>query len=94
MLQRTRQAVSSTIADSDDSLEKVILSALSIVVKTLGGWYVSLLHERRKCLRMETQEAIKQTAQATKSIWGHLYVLYHRFLHQNYSRCSSLQMFL
>ena len=33
---------------------------------------MSLLHERRKCLGMETHEAIKQTAQATKSIWGQI----------------------
>ena len=71
MLQAIKETVNSTLADFDGSLERDILSALSIVVKTPGSWFLRLLHEERKkkkCLKMETQEAVKQTAQTTNRI--------------------------
>lgn len=70
MLQRIKETVNSTLADFDGSLERDILSALSIVVKTQGSWFLSLLNEERKkkCLKMETQEAVKQIAQTTNRI--------------------------
>ena len=48
MLQEIKETVNSTLADFDGSLERDILSALSIVVKTPGSWFLSLLHEERK----------------------------------------------
>ena len=48
MLQAIKETVNSTLADFDGSLERDILSALSIVVKTPGSWFLSLLHEERK----------------------------------------------
>ena len=48
MLQQIKETVNSTLADFDGSLERDILSALSIVVKTPGSWFLSLLHEERK----------------------------------------------
>ena len=72
MLQEIKETVNSTLVDFDGSLERDILSALSIVVKTPGSWFLSLLNEekkkKKKCLKMETQEAVKQIAQTTNRI--------------------------
>ena len=48
MLQEIKETVNSTLVDFDGSLERDILSALSIVVKTPGSWFLSLLNEERK----------------------------------------------
>ena len=48
MLQWIKVTVNSTLADFDGSLERDILSALSIVVKTQGSWFLSLLNEEKK----------------------------------------------